>query len=891
MSHDEETDNYLIRCSNDDITDNFIENEIYAESISNNNTILSERECGISFIEENELLDKEQYTNLEWGAIINDYSFVYKSLEDGETIFHTVKGVVNRVCNGYYNRTRQDHPEKCKKNVCFKTALYYALRNFCRSYKTLYTILKTLIRLDDKYRPLCPCCHDEEEQTDENIICVRELIKRFYNFECICHQKHDHYRGYKENYLNYQKVSSGLKSSIISVKNYFKEIIEKKKSTRVDIFPIVIEPLHTCLHKEIMVHNLMNCDKKKKVKDENKIIMAINNFVAIEAWYQESVKLCDLLFNEQMYELYEYVLYRWDDEEEIINAYNTLTRNENSQIDINYINPKCGHTILSKTIIKEDFPNLIKLMVENGANTCIEYNLVLMSLYKQHYESAHYLIEISRIKDLADTIDYRGAYDLILEDEKLELDKKLELIEKLIKRGLDMEQTLYSGNGNHPLELVVKSKNSEKMLGGIFNFYRQCYKKNMYIPINILLTAIKLEKVDTLKILFAHKDDIDKDLILFDDSPLVTYLKCASPNNEKTEILKTILKYPLNIDVLDEHENTPIIFAIKKSLNRTAEILLEHGVNLFIRNAMDETPLIMAIKQSNYKIIKKIFDLNDKEDYIVNMCDKIGNSPLYYTLYSDDPCNTMTILLKSKHINLNWVSKKGKSFLMHVMHSKININAKMNIAKKYLSHINISDCYDDTQRPLIVETVILNEYELTKIIFEHMIKINHIKLVSNFKDNKNLEQLIRLKKKVNIKSKDKVNYYPLIYKYLVDNYDEYVEFKNINNNIFENKKVDDVGEVNDPIQTEDNKFEILSNSSENNLNNYTVQIIFCVIYFVELIILLQWSVQIKQKIRSNIYACDGINTLSDDLTSINNLSQEVEEMLKNIENDQKYEKN
>ena len=483
----------------------------------------------ISYDDECKRLNIVKYSNLEWETIMNNYDGVYKALLDGETIFYSENGVCKKICNGSYQRYK-NHPKKCK-NVCYRTALYLSLKNNCRIYRTIYKLLKELYQAKPSIRRPCLCCHDDDDDINsdtndfqKNII---SLMEDFFHSKCVCEQKKIFCKWYQDTHLNLKHVNNFLSKKLPLVEKYLLNIISVNDNT-LDLknTTLYLEPLEGCIHENMSVHRLVYCKKKNQEEDKEKIENIVYQLLKLDNWYQENIKINKLLLNQQFYELYQYSLHTISDEKNLLLALKTFIKKDDPYIDINYTNPFCGHTVLSLTVFKDDYPLLVKYMIKNDAKTDIEYNLSLFALYKKHYSSALQLLKIEKPDRLKDMIDRKTAYQNILKDKYLEREIKDELLEILIRNGVNINKVT---TGDEVVVLVLKSDEKNLLDFIIKNIDKYKLEKIKITGYHISL-AIKLNKLDELHLLLENSEKgiinkYNKDNI--DDLPIFTYLKCV----------------------------------------------------------------------------------------------------------------------------------------------------------------------------------------------------------------------------------------------------------------------------------------------------------------------------------------------------------------------------
>ena len=150
----------------------------------------------------------------------------------------------------------------------------------------------------------------------------------------------------------------------------------------------------------------------------------------------------------------------------------------------------------------------------------------------------------------------------------------------------------------------------------------------------------------------------------------------------------------VDINVVDEKNNTPLMLALQKAFYQSAIWLIDNGADTTIKNNEHKTPIDIAIQKDNIEIVEELLklkkiDLDQKDDYgrsllqnmvvagnhemaktfikygaNINTLDNKGKHILYDALSYGDPV-FFRDLLKYKNIELNHIDEDGNTLMQH----------------------------------------------------------------------------------------------------------------------------------------------------------------------------------------------------------------------------------
>ncbi|ORX87446.1 ankyrin [Anaeromyces robustus] len=194
-------------------------------------------------------------------------------------------------------------------------------------------------------------------------------------------------------------------------------------------------------------------------------------------------------------------------------------------------------------------------------------------------------------------------------------EEKEDIIDCLIKKGSDVN--FIDNLGNSPLVYAIQKKSLSIVNLLIKNEANLNYiikSRNQ----SILMYAIELEEMEIIHILIEYGADIN-----FKNSEGDSAIKMASQKG-KLDIFEYLVKYDINnfnsqvineiiseerldlliilvnnhldINIKDENENTPLVYAFKNRQPDIVKYLIENGADIYNKNKQGET-----IEQLNYK--------------------------------------------------------------------------------------------------------------------------------------------------------------------------------------------------------------------------------------------------------------------------------------------------
>lgn len=148
------------------------------------------------------------------------------------------------------------------------------------------------------------------------------------------------------------------------------------------------------------------------------------------------------------------------------------------------------------------------------------------------------------------------------------------------------------------------------------------------IAMEIKKNQLALDKLETLlKQISLYQ--IDPNTRIYKGRTLLHYAIIA--NN--TDIVLSLHKHGVNINLCDDNYNTPLHFAINQNSYKMVETLIQiEGIDLNSLGEFDQTPLHKAVIMGNLKIVKLLIQ-KGADPYMV---DEKNESPLDYAKDEDN---------------------------------------------------------------------------------------------------------------------------------------------------------------------------------------------------------------------------------------------------------------
>lgn len=820
--------------SNDDISSESDFSEKYKDNEMFENKIYNKYFSDNLFIKYDDEIKKslKNIDELEKIIIVNNYNQLNQKLNNGEYIFKKINMENPKLCsNPNCNRKKE-----CKKE-CFKNSMYRCLRNTNWGIKSIYHLIFKLIMYNPKYRNFCKCCEDKQEleylnMLDKNFVDKKEnltdgiktklepkiiidlqvnyLLNKFMNvigvLPCECRFRKKYLKFYKDNYLNFKetiKIYTRTIPNVIKLLKFTYDIKDNHEELR------LIKDSR-CIHEDIRFNNLTYCKKKKyqdvKIKKIQEIIM---NMDILNDWILESIKIGIHMYNQQSLEYFIYVMKK-NKSSNLIKNFERIYSLSNDLLDLNYVSNKRNlfNCILDKSSSISD--NLLNNLINSLKNQYLTRNKKYYDKYNINDIFINYIIESFKKSNIKlgleflkhiGNLSYKKEYDTKLEyifetlliEDSIDIKTKVSYLKIINKNKInvikyDVVNQLIS---NVQGDKIIKEFNKEE--NSLFDLDE--YKNKEYV-INIIKKCIINNKVNILDYVL---NNLYTFIINNGVEPVFIYM-ITIPKDFKleyiyTQLLETILKYNYNVNLMINLEElnekiSLISYCISNSYNITAKYLLDKNIeyekdilfkcienknHIIFGYIINKNPQIINVIKNDETIITYLFEKAEKNNYekdvLMRFLLKIGNQILKNKI-KDDIINFQDFkneLFGFKILNSN-LSKEDKILLFEMLKNNIN-SIEINKYEK-----NGTNMYNF---PLIIYSVLLNEYEITYTLLNYLFKNGIIKK-NTLSETGTVFDYTHTSNKINI------NFIPIVFKFLQDNYDHKktnYEEKNYENNL------------------------------------------------------------------------------------------------------------
>jgi hypothetical protein len=811
--------NSEISSSSDLDSEKYKENELFENMVFNkyfSSNIFTKYDDEIKKTSKNQ-------SKLDKSIILNNYNQLVQNLNNGEYIYNKIFESNPKLCSDPNCLEKK----LCKKQ-CYKNSMYKCLRNTNRGIKSIYHLIFKLIMYNPKFRNFCKCCEDKEQsdyisgldknfiEKNENIVDgiktrlepkilldlqINYLLNKFMNVigvlpcECRFRKKYDKF--YKDNYLNFKetiKIYTRTIPNVIKLLKFSYDIKDNHEELR------LIKDSR-CIHEDIRFNNITYCKKKNYQDVSNKTINEIiMNIDILNEWVLESIKIGIHMYNQQSLEYLIYTMRK--------NSFNNLIKNfdriysiSNDLLDLNYVSNKKNLFICiqEKSInIPENILNNFITMIKNQYMTrnkkyYEKYNIndIFINFVIESFKKSNIKLGLEFLKHV-NNLTYKKDYDIkleyifeiILQEPSIDIKTKVSYIKLINKNKINVikydivNQLISNDLGDKIIIEFNKDENS------LFNLDH--YKNKEYV-INIIKKCIHNIKVNILDYLLYNLHTF---ILQNKIEPVFLYILSINKDYKfeyiYIELLKTILKYNhnvnINLDIEEINENISIInYCVLNSYYQTAKFLLDYDVeyekdilfkcidkknHIILGYLIEKNCEIIKVVKNNFTLITYLFDKADKNDYETDVL-------MRFLLKIIKPI----VENKIDDQVINFQDSKNELFGFKVLNSKLGQKNKINLFSILKDNINSLEINKYERNniciynfPLIMYSVLLNEYEITYLLLNYlfknvMIKKNIIVSTCTFFDY------------THTSSKININFIPIVFKFLQDNYDLNTDIK------------------------------------------------------------------------------------------------------------------
>jgi len=771
-----------------------------------------------SLDEEFREIKTDKLLEIEEEVIKNNFGYIL------ENISHNENNEYKLLCNGkchikhnFINLIENLKISKSFKTVdrCYKNNLYYALKNNIRGVKTVYNLLLRLIVIYPKYRNKCKCCITENDKellknydiefkndrivNNQNILYLNFLINKFLGIVSLlpCECKFDKLQSfYTLNYCNYKDYFEIYLKTIPIIIILLKQNhnIDKKN----DKYKISLIKPERCIHEDIRYYNNFEYCKynkyEKELTDDYNINYIINNIEYINEWLKNNFKICNLLFNEQNLRVFKFYINNENynnNIESLNNIFNKLYKNINI-IDINYqSNEENIFKILLKTdnLKEELINNSIQFLINKLKEVNKSYNkydinnffLLYVNLcftYKKYKYGLEFLkntinLELKSSNNLEQKIN--NIINELITNKEIDLDIKVLYFKIIYKNNINitnvpiLDKLIEVCDGDM---IISKFELSDNI------FINNNLYDNLFITIEDIINIIKkcllYKKPTILDYILYHGDEKIKNINKRNNNIINPYqiLFINKENDKKNELIyidfiDVIQKYNYNINENYNKNNndkyTYLNLCINKNYTNLGIKLINY--NIIINNLFENKSIIFhCIDNKNHLIAESILQKN--KELGVKLYN--GKNIVNYLFEKKDEeldenikLKFILIFLKNNFVNINFQDKINQNIGFLILKSNFKKCNKIILFKIICNQID--PLFKNDKIPLILFSILLDEFEITYLLINKLIDSKKILKTSN-------DGIFSyyLNTQTNAEYNDEINYIPIILKFIRD---------------------------------------------------------------------------------------------------------------------------
>jgi ankyrin repeat protein len=694
----------------------------------------------------------QEFLNTLEKAIMNNYiSIIKETFMAGETIYYN--GINNVICNGFYQKKFEIHPQVCHNCICYKTPVYYSLWLNTYYYSNIFS---TFIEILDESPILWFNMNniaDTREKKIKNLsVCSKKLYDFIISIDCSCFCVKQFVDFYDNNNMNFEKVEKFLISNFDDILNQFENVYGFGVYNKDDNYEMICHKKN--IGKYYLYSNIQSDQSVYSSYSDQNIRNKLEFLRQIWNKYKINCDIVKIMFNQQSYEYYKHHLKtKFFKLQSIIDKISS-----NPYIDINY--SLHGNNIFGITITEQNRPELTNKLIKLNAK--IPSQLSFDEIIK--------ICDITNVKEIIKNYkeeyfgDIKKTVKSIISYDNIMSCDKIEIVEILNKRGILEKVT-------DVISIFLEHNLS-------YNFIEKIYEnQNIIKQVSIyeVFLCIKYIKQKELDMILKNNDDLinakynNKELLfhyfdeLSDDIP------------SSLDILKILLLNKANANIRNSAEETPLIISIKNKSIKAFEMLLKFGGDPFLFDNKGFNSFHYAIKNNCEYVIKLLIKYeNAKKEKIINI--KTYNKQEYSNLVlamenTTNPINLTKILLMENSINYDVKTESGDNLLFFILNLRASTSTKCSLFSMYLKkNINLLEPSKISMKPLIVEAVDKNYYDIVIMIMNKLLQLGEIR----FKGFDNIKDITILLKDKNsppiiIKNENFPNFYSLVMVYLKNN--------------------------------------------------------------------------------------------------------------------------
>ncbi|XP_034947307.1 putative ankyrin repeat protein RF_0381 [Chelonus insularis] len=283
-------------------------------------------------------------------------------------------------------------------------------------------------------------------------------------------------------------------------------------------------------------------------------------------------------------------------------------------INVDEYNPKTGLTLLHLACLKQN-AKLVTLLIQHKANVNLEVHDTDKSFYQDPSEemlpmagrTALYIAVNNSNVDITKLLLDAGA---LIDSEpdlmKIGVEKKnITMIKLLLSCGIQVNEPNFEGIT--PLHYSIVS-------------YSKFYKLGLLEWESETDVNSDNTKYPIVEMLLDHGANVNAQTNEGKITPLHAAVEKDYPN-----IVKLLLKYNANMNLLDSSNFTPFYLALLKKRKIIIDIFLERDIDINFKNGFGSTPLHISCISADIQIIEKLLSRNVP----INCVDRYGRTALH----------------------------------------------------------------------------------------------------------------------------------------------------------------------------------------------------------------------------------------------------------------------
>jgi ankyrin repeat protein len=403
----------------------------------------------------------------------------------------------------------------------------------------------------------------------------------------------------------------------------------------------------------------------------------------------------------------------------------------NILLESNFTNITINESNL-ESVIKQNNIKMLELLLSNNSGIIKDYpHLLIFACSKDNKDN------IDMVKLLIDygfdiNINYKQTSPLLNAIEN----KNIDIVELLLEKGADVNNIpstysplLYAASLGNRIEicklLIDNNADVNYTHNGISSLHYALsdalsYNNNSIVEL-LIDKGVKIDKIKNaihlpraclnnsnyiIKLLLDGGCDINT--IDYHGRTSLMY----SLKNNNMEIINLLLEKGADVNITDKYSKSSLIYAIINGNNNIVEILLKKGAIVNITDKEGKSPLIHAIINGNNNIVEIL--LEEKAD--VNISDKQKNTPLWYTFDFINPNIFKLLLMYGADVNIK--DKDENAILLTICDN--NMDDYFNLFVEYGQNVNynIVATYKEIPTIPLIYAIRNNNENMIKILLD-----------------------------------------------------------------------------------------------------------------------------------------------------------------------------